>query len=251
MQKNRKQISSFLIFWPVSRVVKMPPFHGGDQGFDTPTGYLFCIISIMKIFFDVGAELGFDSILVAKNNPDILVYAFEPNPYMVDHLKKESLGLTNYIIIPKAVSNFNGISNFNINKSGFPGVCSLLEHSAKAKENWSGFILSVDEKIDVEVITLESFIKQNNIKKIDYFHCDTQGSDLNTLIGLGDCIHIIEAGQVEAAMIDESLYVNQNNYKETMNFLIEKGFEIVQIKPEGGQRECNIIFKKSPLTFTI
>ena len=46
MQKNRKQISSFLIFWPVSRVVKMPPFHGGDQGFDTPTGYLFCIICL-------------------------------------------------------------------------------------------------------------------------------------------------------------------------------------------------------------
>ena len=47
MQKNRKQISSFLIFWPVSRVVKMPPFHGGDQGFDTPTGYLCGIICLM------------------------------------------------------------------------------------------------------------------------------------------------------------------------------------------------------------
>ena len=32
------------VFWPVSRVVKMPPFHGGDQGFDPPTGYFVCII---------------------------------------------------------------------------------------------------------------------------------------------------------------------------------------------------------------
>ena len=40
MQKNHKQICSCLVSWPVSRVVKMPPFHGGDQGFDTPTGYL-------------------------------------------------------------------------------------------------------------------------------------------------------------------------------------------------------------------
>ncbi len=33
-----------VFFWPVSRVVKMPPFHGGDQGFDTPTGYVCGII---------------------------------------------------------------------------------------------------------------------------------------------------------------------------------------------------------------
>ena len=30
-----------VFLWPVSRVVKMPPFHGGDQGFDTPTGYVW------------------------------------------------------------------------------------------------------------------------------------------------------------------------------------------------------------------
>ena len=47
MQKNHKQICSYLIFWPVSRVVKMPPFHGGDQGFDTPTGYFNGIICMM------------------------------------------------------------------------------------------------------------------------------------------------------------------------------------------------------------
>ena len=205
----------------------------------------------MKIFFDVGAELGIDSIPLAQNNPDILFYAFEPNPYMVEHLKKESAGLSNYIIIPKAVSNFNGVSTFNINKSGFPGVSSLLDFSETARENWAGFVLNVDEKIDIEVITLESFIKEHNIKKIDIFHCDTQGSDLDVLKGLGECIHIIDEGQVEAAIRPESLYKNQNTYKETMKFLSDKGFEILKISPEGGQRECNIHFKKCPLTFSI
>ena len=47
MQKNHKQICSCLVSWPVSRVVKMPPFHGGDQGFDTPTGYGCGIIFLM------------------------------------------------------------------------------------------------------------------------------------------------------------------------------------------------------------
>jgi FkbM family methyltransferase len=205
----------------------------------------------MKTFFDVGAERGTDSIPLAKQYPDILFYAFEPNPYMIEHLKKETAGLSNYIIIPKAVSNYNGVSNFNINKFGPVGVSSLLEYSEKARENWSGFALNVDEKVDVEVITLESFIKEHNIKKIDFFHCDTQGSDLNVLKGLGDCIHIIEEGQVEAAILKESLYLNQNNYQETMLFLASKGFEILSMKAEGNQRECNIHFKKFSLSFSI
>ena len=205
----------------------------------------------MKTFFDVGAERGTDSIPLAKQYPDVLFYAFEPNPYMVEHLKKESAGLTNYIIIPKAVSNFNGVSTFNINKSGYQGLSSLLEYSEKAKENWRGFALNVDEKVDVEVITLESFIKENNIKKIDIFHCDTQGSDLDVLKGLGECIHIIDEGQVEAAIKPESLYKNQNNYQETMLFLASKGFEILSMKAEGSQRECNVYFKKCPLSFSI
>ncbi len=205
----------------------------------------------MKIFFDVGAELGIDSLPFARHNPDSIVYAFEPNPYMVKHLKKESAGLSNYIIIPKAVSNFNGVSTFNINKSGYQGLSSLLDYSDKARINWSGFAINVDEKVDVEVITLDSFIQENNIKKIDFFHCDTQGSDLNVLKGLGEYIHIIEEGQVEAAILLESLYVNQNNYQETMLFLASKGFEILSMKAEGSQRECNVYFKKCPLSFSI
>ncbi len=205
----------------------------------------------MKIFFDVGAELGIDSLPFARHNPDSIVYAFEPNPYMVKHLKKESADLSNYIIIPKAVSNYNGISNFNINKFGPQGVSSLLEYSEKARANWRGFAINVDERIDVEVITLDSFIQENNIKKIDFFHCDTQGSDLNVLKGLGDYIHIIEEGQVEAAIKPESLYVNQNTYQETFRFLVDKGFEILGMKAEGSQRECNVHFRKFSLSFSI
>ena len=205
----------------------------------------------MKIFFDVGAERGTDSIPLAKKNPDVLFYAFEPNPYMVEHLKNETKDLSNYIIIPKAVSDYNGKSNFNICKYGPVGISSLLEFSSKAQQNWAGFYVNADEKIDVEVITLKSFIEENNIKRIDFFHCDTQGSDLKVLQGMEEYIHLIELGQVEAAILSESLYVNQNTYPETMMFLASKGFEIVKMEAEGSQRECNIAFKKFSLSSVI
>lgn len=210
----------------------------------------------MKIFFDVGAELGLDSIPVAKNNPDVLVYAFEPNPHMIRHLTQQSEGLENYIIIPFAVSDYIGYSNFNI-CTEHPGICSLLEFDDAGVRNWAGyrkgtdFPIHTDEQVKVDVIRLDHFIESNDIKEIDYFHCDTQGSDLNVLKGMGKYIHIIKDGQVESEMQLKSFYKNQNGYKETCDFLIAHGFEIYKVIPEGGMRECNIKFRKAPLTFTI
>ena len=205
----------------------------------------------MITFFDVGAHNGSDSIPLAIANPDVQFYAFEPNPYMVEVIKSQTANLKNYTIIQKAVSDFNGTANFNISKYGPTGVSSLLEFSKTARINWSGFFLSNDEKIDVEVIRLDTFIEENNIKNINYLHVDTQGSDLNVLKGLGKYLVNVNEGQVEAAVRPESLYVNQNTYQDTMKFLVDNGFEILSIKSESGQRECNIIFKKSTLSFSI
>ena len=205
----------------------------------------------MRVIFDVGAHEGTDSIPTAELCPDIQFYAFEPNPYMVEILKAKTKHISNYTIIQKAVSDFNGMANFNICKLGPTGVSSLLEFSKTARLNWNGFFLSVDEKIDVEVIRLDSFIEENNINSIEFLHVDTQGCDLKVLNGLGKYLNIVKQGQVEAAIRPESLYVNQNTYQETMSFLSKNGFEIVKMYAEGSQRECNLHFKKFDLSFSI
>jgi FkbM family methyltransferase len=197
----------------------------------------------MKYFFDVGANDGFDSLSYARNNPDDQVFAFEPNPYMIDLLQRRSKDLDNYTIIPVAVSDYEGNSTFNINKEK-QGLCSLLDWGKDAKNLWPQFFLDFHEKIEVKVITLESFIKEKNITKIDYFHCDTQGSDLRVLKGMGEYIHIIEQGQVEATYLDNSLYENQNTTKETVEFLMKKGFEVLGFDNQVHFDECNIRFKK-------
>lgn len=202
----------------------------------------------MKTFFDVGANDGIDSLKYARNNPEDKVYAFEPNPYMIEILEKESKDLQNYNIIPVAVSDYEGSSNFNISKF-YNGLGSLLEWGKDAKNIWPQFGLNFEEKIDVKVIKLETFIKENNITKIDYFHCDTQGSDLRVLKGLGEYIHIIEEGQVEATRRTNSLYENQNTIEETVRYLMEKSFEVVGFHNQIHFDECNIVFKKFKFAF--
>jgi FkbM family methyltransferase len=197
----------------------------------------------MKVFFDVGANDGEDSIAYARANPDALVYAFEPSPYLIEVIKNNSSDLKNYTIIQAAVSDYDGSSTFNICRD-LQGLGSLLEWGKDVKKLWPYFNLEFHEKIDVNVIKLETFIEENNITNITYFHCDTQGNDLKVLQGLGKYIEIIQEGQVEATTLDSSLYEGQNAADQTVQFLISKNFEILGYENQIHFSECNIKFKK-------
>ena len=198
-----------------------------------------------RIFFDVGANFGTSSLHIAKDEPDTVVYAFEPTPELILHLKRSSVDLVNYHVIGKAVSDYEGTAIFNIAGQADWGCSSLLEFSDKSKTEWPGrtdFI--VTKQIEVEVIRLDIFITLNDIETIDYFHCDTQGSDLDVLYGMGEKISIIKEGAIEAAAKPDILYKNQNNYLECIEFLKMNNFEIISVTSNDPEfNEVNIYFK--------
>ncbi len=200
---------------------------------------------MQKIFFDVGANFGTSSIHLAKSDPDTLVYAFEPTPELILYLKTQTFNLKNYNVVGKAVSDFDGKATFNVAGQADWGCSSLLEFSDNSKTEWPGRTdFSVTKQIEVDVIRLDNFIIKNNIDKIDYFHCDTQGSDLDVLYGLGEKISIIKEGAIEAATKQDILYKNQNNFIECIEFLKMNNFEIISVTSNDPQfNEANIHFK--------
>jgi len=200
---------------------------------------------VQKIFFDVGANFGTSSIHLAKSDPDTLVYAFEPTPELILYLKTQTFNLKNYNVVGKAVSDFDGKATFNVAGQADWGCSSLLEFSDNSKTEWPGRTdFSVTKQIEVDVIRLDNFIIKNNIDKIDYFHCDTQGSDLDVLYGLGEKISIIKEGAIEAATKQDILYKNQNNFIECIEFLKMNNFKIISVTSNDPQfNEANIHFK--------
>lgn len=199
-----------------------------------------------KIFFDVGANNGSSSINAAINDPNTIVYAFEPTPKMVEEIKRQVINLDNYNIIEKAVSNYNGTATFRVAGQADWGCSSLLEFSENSKTEWPGRTdFKVTEEIEVDVITLENFIHSNNITQIDYLHIDTQGSDLKVLEGLGKYISIVKEGVMEAAAKTDILYNGQNTQEQSIKFLGKHGFQIQHIQLSDHYcNEVNIFFKK-------
>jgi FkbM family methyltransferase len=170
----------------------------------------------MKTIFDVGANDGQSTLSQSEGN---IVYAFEPTPELVIKLKQYES--PTYHVIQKAVSNFNGKAKFHVAGQSDWGCSSLYEFSEGLDKTWPGRTdFKVTQEIEVDVIRLDTFIEQHNIKKIDYFHCDTQGSDVKVLEGLGKYLSIIKEGRIEVAKdLETSLYKTDNTLEKALEIL--------------------------------
>jgi FkbM family methyltransferase len=199
-----------------------------------------------KVIFDVGANNGSSSVSLAIENPTYLVFAFEPTPEMIEVIKSKIVGLENYVIVPKAVSDYNGTAEFNVAGNWDWGCSSLLKFSRKSQTDWPGRTdFHVTYKLNVDVIRLDTFIEENGITKIDHLHIDTQGSDLNVMKGLGEYLHIVTEGKLEAGTSDDVLYEGQNKLNDCIKFLLLNGFKVVDVNSNDVFcHEVNVVFKK-------
>lgn len=122
--------------------------------------------------FDIGANNGYYTVLasklVGKNGK---VYAFEPDPQSLKLLYKNLKlnNCNNVFVIESALGDKKCKLTLNQDTSN-PGESSL-SHMAK------------NNKIIVDVITLDQFVKNQKIKKIDLIQMDVEGSEISVLRG--------------------------------------------------------------------
>lgn len=198
------------------------------------------------IIFDVGANVGQDSKHFALEK-DTTVYAFEPTPQLLrDHLYPFQEEHPNYVVIPKAITDYDGTVTFHIAGQHDWGCSSIHEFNDNLEETWPGRTdFKETEKLAVKCITLRTFIIENDIKRIDYMHFDTQGNDLVVLRSFGDCLDRLISGKVEV-FIKNPLYKNiENSYENVTRFLNANGFYIKKLEsndPFGN--EMNITFSR-------
>ena len=128
-----------------------------------------------SIFVDVGANVGFYSILLHKNFENII--SIEPYRENMLALRRhaKSLGINNIRYVEKAISNENSVAPFYIYKH--EGEHSLLIRP-------SDKILSQappEKSIMIETTTLDLILKE--YKRIDLIKVDVEGAEWEVLEG--------------------------------------------------------------------
>jgi FkbM family methyltransferase len=177
---------------------------------------------------EVGAFNG-DDTLIYSQIQNSKVWCFEPVPELYEYLKYRFEKNNNVFVINKAISDFDGKAKFNIaNKPDSFASSSLYKLSQFGIKNTP---IRFVEEIEVDVIRMDTFIKEYNIDKIDYFHCDAQGNDFKVLKSFGNKLSIIEQGQVEVDY-KGSIYDSDNSIERVIDYLKDNNFRITNINQQ-------------------
>ena len=132
------------------------------------------------VVIDIGANIGMISILLAKKFPFIKIYAFEPLKTNYNNLLKniELNKIKEGIIYPhnKAVTKdeSNIIMNVNLLNPGGSYIQSMASNDYNNFEYYN-------EEVNIESITLEKILKDNDIKNIKLLKIDCEGSEYDIL----------------------------------------------------------------------
>jgi len=168
-------------------------------------------VSNPATIIDIGANIGAASLFFAKRFPDAVVYAFEPFEKNFSFLKKniEINDLQERVIpVKKAVGDSDGELNLYLNCDN-DGCHSLLR-------TWN----PQGKAVEVPVITLDNFIKEKKINKIDLLKIDCEGMELKVLQSIKDFSLIKN-------IVLEAFSGTEKNYSaKIISFLEKKGFII-------------------------
>ncbi len=134
------------------------------------------LIQNVTSFFDVGANIGYYSILGCTLNSGLKAYAFEPSPgvmgYLKDNIARNQMDLQ---IVPEAVAlsdKVGTIDFFEMKNPKFSGIDNLSgEHNIGTKE------ARLSTKIEVPTTTMDDYIRKHDIRKLDLVKLDTEGAE--------------------------------------------------------------------------
>jgi len=126
--------------------------------------------------FDVGAHIGIYSIYLSKCYPDLNIYSFEPSEnYKIFKINRFINKCNNIKLYKYAISDQDGVAELYYNKFGDGG------HSIEQISN-------TFKKETVDNITIDTFCKINNIIGNNVIKVDTEGHNINVLLGAYETI---------------------------------------------------------------
>lgn len=163
-----------------------------------------------QTILDIGANTGVYSLIAKTVNPKAKVYSFEPHPMFFKMLQK-NIALNNFDIvsIEKAISN----SDDTITIDDYSGHSSF---------------------VTVKSISLDTFIKQNSLTKIDLIKIDVETCEPKVLEGFSNYLP-----QFRPTMIIE--IINGNIADQVYNFVRDLGYLYFNIDEKGSIRQTERI----------
>lgn len=197
--------------------------------------------SYKHVWIDVGAHEGESTFPFAAAQPDLIVYAFEPNL----RAAARAMGrLRNYVVLPIAIAATDGSARLNVNE--YEQASSLLEADASGVEHWiGGESFKVVQSLTVPTMRLDTFLNAVGIERVDFLKVDAQGLDLDVVRSAGDRLADVARVQLEATTASYSQYEGAPERSVIVRFMESKGFRLSREETQSHGQEANLTFVRA------
>lgn len=151
----------------------------GLAGYEPETVSIFLkLASSAAVTFDVGAYVGFYTVLAAHANPSGRVYAFEPHPGAYQRLLRnvQLNRLSNVECIQAAVGEAEGTADLYCLPGGLPTSSSLSLDFMRPHGTAQG--------VRVKVVALDEIVRERSIARVDLLKIDTESTEPQVLQGM-------------------------------------------------------------------
>lgn len=132
-----------------------------------------------SVCLDIGANLGLTSLLLSSLARKGRVYAFEPNPWTFEMLR-----------VNLAANQFSNVSCHNLALSDAPGQLSFRSNEGMLAGSFAiregSFLFTNDrfrDLITVEAISVDAFVEERKLDRLDFLKIDVEGFELEVLAG--------------------------------------------------------------------
>jgi len=193
------------------------------------------------VFLDIGANIGYFSLLVSNNVPNARVISFEPVQYLFQKLEENISvnNIKNIMAIKAAAGEIDEEKEIFISGSDNLGMSSFQQ-----PENYSG------KKEKVKVVRIDDWFHTSHLSKVDVIKLDVEGSELAALKGMNDILTqfkpllIIEINCETLSMFGLTPS-NINNYLNQLNFdgfIILENARLAALKENAKKQTTNVLF---------
>lgn len=155
--------------------------------------------------------------------------AFDADAREIKHIEDGSGGYKKIYVYNKIVTSSNNKEEyFYLTKS--PYCSSLLEPNIISLADWSfGDLFSVEKVAKIKTVNLNQALTELNIKQIDWFKTDSQGTDLRLFASLNSgIINKILAADFEPGIIDA--YTGEDKLGTLLSYMDKLPFWVDEMK---------------------
>ncbi|MGD1902798.1 MAG: FkbM family methyltransferase [Geitlerinemataceae cyanobacterium] len=202
---------------------------------------------------DVGASYFLpDTWQLLTGLPSTTFVLFDPNGSNLQYTR--AYPNTRFVTLPCALSGAGGVrtlylSNTDSGSSLYP---PLDRHWERESDNSYFFPLKL---VDIETFSLEQALDRANVETVDAIKLDTQGSELEILLGLDEArwprLLFVE---LEVSLQNPPLYRGAARVNEVQHAMERKGFNLVNVRTSRGEssttsgisvpNECDLLFAR-------